>query len=371
MPTSDDTTQTHKTMDLREAIDRGEERLAFRMVWNGADPNEVYDEDSESRCSRRLYNPEARLSTPLILAAAAKYELLTGVLLLKGARVDLLTDGACRGLLRHRLEYSPLWHAVGAFDPRDGDQAISSHLIRMLVEAGEPDELVPFALKRLIRAYYDFRELEDGHDEEYHAAIRVIVELKPGVVNQSLGCDGDVFSPLHYVQDRETLEILVRAGANIDSRTVIHGLSPLMYYGLQEYNTELAVVQGFLEHGADPNAVDKDGYTLLMFVARNYGVDDEFLLDALLQGGADETIVGKDGMTAADIVRAHGNERLGQLLANAPVDRRWRRRGLIVMCIARIERTGVVVTNGDHLAEFLRDTNDCHQGIFHAIIGFL
>lgn len=362
--------QPHTTMNLREAIDRGEERLAFRMVWNGANPNEVFDEDSRTWYSRRLYIREATLSTPLILAAAANYEVLTGVLLLKGARVDLLTDRAAG--LRHRLEYSPLWHAVSVVEYRDADKPFSSHLIRMLIEAGESDDLVPFALKRLIYGYYHFEEQFDDL-EEYHAAIRAIVELKPGVVNRSFSCDGEVFRPLHFVQDRETLEILVRAGARIDSRTVIHDRTPLICYARHHCVLHLDVIQGFLEHGADLNVIDDEGYTVLMHVVYLSDACDEEVVDALLRWGADETIVGKDGKTAADIARSRRmvDERIVQLLVNAPIDRRWRRRGLTVMCVARIGRTSVVVTNEDPLGEFLQDTNDCHQGIFRRIIGFL
>ncbi|CAN0270590.1 unnamed protein product [Ectocarpus sp. 12 AP-2014] len=68
------------------------------------------------------------------------------------------------------------------------------------------------------------------------------------------------------------------------------------------------------------------------------------MMDLLLRWGADETVVDRDGNRPIDVIgtttRAQeesGHQRgehesLRKLLANAPADRAWRRRGILVLC---------------------------------------
>eukprot|EP00903_Cladosiphon_okamuranus_P017409 g16033.t1 len=72
------------------------------------------------------------------------------------------------------------------------------------------------------------------------------------------------------------------------------------------------------------------------------------VVDSLLRAGADETVVDCEGCTAADVIGTHVQEeeeslteefeRVRQLLANAPADRVWRRRGYLVLCRAHLSR---------------------------------
>ncbi len=71
------------------------------------------------------------------------------------------------------------------------------------------------------------------------------------------------------------------------------------------------------------------------------------MVDFLLRSGANETILDSDGKTAADIVGEGvyemvrwDVERVRKLLANAPADRAWRRRGCLVLCRAHPDRLG-------------------------------
>lgn len=99
-----------------------------------------------------------------------------------------------------------------------------------------------------------------------------------------------------------------------------------------------------LTSGADVNARDDDNQTALYIAATRAGKKGtaEFV-DLLLRSGADETIVRNDNKAAADVMEtrfvqsrlAEDVERVRELLAKAPVDRAWRRRGYLVMCRAQ------------------------------------
>lgn len=359
-------------MELYEAIQDDDKHLACELVYRGVNPNELYVERGEvyrgdnptevfvqhgeypQHMRNLLYAEyEDTLWTPLSLAAAHRLETLTRVLLLKGAKHS--------PLIRIQEQESPLMHAI--WGRRDSQGVISAPLIRILSEDdGESEGAVPFAVKELLRS-----RTWNECPEKHHDALRTFVEIKPGVVNTQLGL---LAIRLDAVQDREAMVILVEAGASIDAPN-LQGDSALkcLCTDRNEYgNCNSGIVKGFLEHGAEPNAVNEHGNTPL--ISEHAGV-----VDVLLKGGADETIVGSDGMVAVDFARDWGHENIIQLLVNAPIDRRWRRRGLITMCITTcIKHGGVVVPNNDddwtHVAEWLvglgRD-----GGIFRTIIGFL
>lgn len=71
------------------------------------------------------------------------------------------------------------------------------------------------------------------------------------------------------------------------------------------------------------------------------------IVDILVRAGADETNVDHYGNTPADVVclsnegadqPAEDAERVRELLANAPADRAWRRRGYFLLCRSHPER---------------------------------
>eukprot|EP00752_Nemacystus_decipiens_P016786 g15023.t1 len=92
------------------------------------------------------------------------------------------------------------------------------------------------------------------------------------------------------------------------------------------------------------------------------------VVDSLLRAGADETMVDNEGLTAADMtwfIPAHADladevQRVRELLANAPADRVWRRRGYLVLCRAHPERLQQVqATSSDHHADTARGSRSC------------
>jgi len=115
-------------------------------------------------------------------------------------------------------------------------------------------------------------------------------------------------------------------------------------------------VAPLLNHGARVNAQDLNLQTPLPYAAAYAGTQDlggddveikADLVDALLRWGADETIVDKNGKAAADVLADETEEgnrlkehvvRVRRLLAHAPADRAWRRRGYLVLCGAHPDR---------------------------------
>lgn len=165
-------------------------------------------------------------------------------------------------------------------------------------------------------------------------------------------------------------------------------------------------------YGANVNAQDDFLETPLMNAACCAGFSDEAeeVVNSLLRSGADETIVNKRGETAAgEFMRKPENEhtkRILELLASAPANRAWRRRGYLVLCralpdrviggtrhadkawrtdggreLVREEATGVHETLGDgHVDE--TDGGDWvvvlakvlglqEEGLFRTIVGYL
>ncbi|CAM9411906.1 unnamed protein product, partial [Hapterophycus canaliculatus] len=102
-----------------------------------------------------------------------------------------------------------------------------------------------------------------------------------------------------------------------------------------------AAIKFLIEAGTDLNARDAEGNTPLWHAVYVCSALD--VIDLLLRSGADEMMAREDGLTPMDVVGvevakqspvAEDVERVRRLLWNAPVDRRWRRRGIFVLCRA-------------------------------------
>ena len=157
-------------------------------------------------------------------------------------------------------------------------------------------------------------------------------------------------TPLHratrYNNRAGAIDVLVEAGADIEARDR-DGCTPLHYATDQVcLGTSLAL----LKHGAHVNNQQNvNSQTPLHLAAARAGneVAAAELVDCLLRSGADETILNDEGKSAADIVgqKVHAPYqlkedvgRVRELLANAPADRAWRRRGYMVLCRAHPDR---------------------------------
>ena len=138
----------------------------------------------------------------------------------------------------------------------------------------------------------------------------------------------------------EAIDVLVGAGASVDH--VSGGGGTPLHLAVSRGSG--AAVLLLLRHGASINKQSATGRTPLhsAAVAAGTQVNIAELVDLLLRQGADETVRNIDGQTAADLVGSQAENlnsrevaRVRELLANAPADRAWRRRGFLVMCRAR------------------------------------
>jgi ankyrin repeat protein len=134
----------------------------------------------------------------------------------------------------------------------------------------------------------------------------------------------DGFQPLglacffgHY----DIAEYLVKAGASVNSSSR-NGLkvAPLQSAAAGRHQK---IVKLLLEHGADPNVREGNGFTPLHAAAQN---DDVEIIRLLLLAGADLTIKSVNGQTAMDIAMDAGNEKATALLGEG-VTKRFRHKG--------------------------------------------
>ena len=252
-----------------------------------------------------LNSRDGRQRTPLYCAAINGHALVVGVLMEAGA--DLNLPGRDYG-----LELTPLTAAVARGRERDSDGQLE--VIRMMIEFGGVDVNFP----------------DEGGATPLH-----------------WNCPRDpcVFENKYL----EKIKVLVAAGANLEARDS-DGRTPLnacVDWVYPEY------IRTLLSHGADANTLDNEGNTPLHRVVGEVfsgeGADYPERVELLLKAGADETMLDGTGQTAAErleegLTRQLYDEdtedfdeinRIFELLENAPIDRRWWRRGLLLMCIAR------------------------------------
>ena len=149
---------------------------------------------------------------------------------------------------------------------------------------------------------------------------------------------------LHYtadISDAEAIDVLVEAGADIEARDN-NSWTPL-HWAADKINLE--ALAALLKHGAHVNAQNDNLRTPLHCSAAYAGLHGAAeVVDLLLRAGAAETTVDDEGKTAEDVVAVEVLEghrlaedvgRVRHLLANAPADSAWRRRGYLVLCRAR------------------------------------
>ncbi|CAM9532320.1 unnamed protein product, partial [Ectocarpus fasciculatus] len=163
------------------------------------------------------------------------------------------------------------------------------------------------------------------------------------------------WTPLYLLQmaarenQAAAVRALVEAGADIEGRGSIALKSPLQQaarFG------SCAAMLTLLQLGANVNAKNDFGRTPL-FYACVCGGHDHDAADLLLRWGADETAVDSEEESVASIVIRHiagapeawrpRLERISKLLARAPQDRAWRRRGFLVLCRAHPDRVRLEV----------------------------
>lgn len=257
--------------------------------------------------------------TPLHIAAALGQERIVTVLLLEGADADVLDSNG----------RTPLHLAVER-----------GHLptVKAILAAG-PDMDIRYKV-----GYRGYSVLDLAAREGNTDILRAL--LQHGV-NVNRRTDG--YTSLHIAalnNNVGAIDVLIEAGADMEIEDDDDCTPFLDACSNHCHQAALALFQ----HGANIEARDIRGETALQIAARQAGREGvSAIVNLLLRCGSDETAVNRNGRTAAEIVGHHIEyaacplkkedvDRVRELLANAPADRAWRRRGYLVLCKARLLR---------------------------------
>ena len=281
---------------LHEAVRGGHRKLAVDLLENGA--------SIEAKHTRYGF-------TPLHVAAAAGQPKMVELLMLKGADTNA-TDNEGWTPLSGAAESGQMASALALLtggadvNHRCGENKMS---------------VVHIAAKNW---HWDILTAAIEHGADVDAA------------------DGLIITALHDAatfNEAAAIDVLVKAGANIQAQDD-GGWTPLH---CACRNLGLEAVTALLKHGALVNAQDGSLLTPLHCAAGHAGEGAAEVVDLLLRWEADETIVNDEGETAADVVGEYVEEenpsaedvkRVRNLLAKAPADRAWRRRGYLLLCRA-------------------------------------
>eukprot|EP00752_Nemacystus_decipiens_P007341 g6567.t1 len=306
---------------LERAVRAGNRDLAQKLVGEGAEIGEALHTAAERGhgeiVSDLLENGAPidakvrRGMTPLHVAAEKGKTEVVQLLLLRGAHKDALDE---------QQKMTPLVLAA-RFGHKDSALA--------LMAAGADVHLssrIPVVQAAVL----------GGHMEVVKAAIE-----RGANVNAADSHHQDTALHVAAISDeRRMIDVLLQAGANIESRDRF-GCTPLHNAAGRLRREPLLAL---LELGADVNAQDQDQDTSLHWAAANAGAGEAAeVVDSLLRSGADETIINDDGKAVMDVVGVLAGEelqasedldRVRKLLAKAPADRAWRRRGYLVLCRA-------------------------------------
>eukprot|EP00903_Cladosiphon_okamuranus_P015238 g14084.t1 len=152
------------------------------------------------------------------------------------------------------------------------------------------------------------------------------------------------------------IEVLLGAGADIEAGLGEARHTPLF---LVAAKSGVPAVAMLLKHGASVSMRSMAGKTPLHAAAASAGNPGTAeVVDLLLRRGADEKLVDIDGQTPADVLGSCFQpspeaspvldvDRVRKLLADAPADRAWRRRGYLVLCRAHYPAGRVRLGHGN------------------------
>eukprot|EP00903_Cladosiphon_okamuranus_P013895 g12923.t1 len=311
---------------LERAAARGNRELARKLVRAGADIGNALHAavwGGHGQIVSDLLKHGASFSakdtngcTPLHFAARTGKTHIVRGLMLKGADKNAMNN----------QEWTPLFSAVyhGQTDAA-----------RTLLAGGADVSLRCGALKG--SAVHMAAEL--GHVDILRAAIEHGADVN--------ATDANHCTALHSAASENkvgAIDVLVEAGGNIEVRSR-HGMKPLHSAAGQ---LSIEAIGALLRHGADVNAKSLNLLSPLMVAATKAGTRGAAeVVDLLLRSGAVETIADEDGNIAFDVMGravekehrlAEDVQRVRKLLANAPNDRAWRRRGYLVLCRAHPSR---------------------------------
>ncbi|CBN76536.1 conserved unknown protein [Ectocarpus siliculosus] len=327
---------------LHVAAARGAEEASKALMVAGADPNlfdckgyrplHVAAKTGHDRVISLLLLKGAHVDgktssgeTPLHLAASKGHALCISELLLGGADKDVADFG----------DQTPLYKAANYNHLRIFKQLLSAGAdrCRTNVNGWSPLEVAAhLGHTTIVKAFLETgSEVDTGDDQGYTAihcavnrhgpldngaVVRLLLEAGGGV-NAETGRDFLRWTPLHFAVERRI--------ASID--------------------TTLALLEG----GANTNAHGDHSGTPLHVACMHSNVA---AVELLLRWGADETCSNDNGDVPADVIGVYDrgdvndedvkadHKRIRRMLARAPADRSWRRRGWLVLsrsCPTRVQ----------------------------------
>ncbi|CAM9698275.1 unnamed protein product [Ectocarpus sp. 13 AM-2016] len=151
----------------------------------------------------------------------------------------------------------------------------------------------------------------------------------------------------------DAVRALLGAGADVEVTSTTDSCFTPLHVAVNRRIASGGTIHALLEGGANVNARTPRDETPLHVACRHSSVSG---VELLLRWGADEKLKNNDGDTPADVIRARqpdgldneereaDNQRIRRMLARAPADRLWRRRGWLVL--SRSCPTGVQVASG-------------------------
>ncbi|CAM9813257.1 unnamed protein product [Ectocarpus sp. 8 AP-2014] len=272
--------------------------------------------------------------TPLILAAFGGHLPVAEALLAAGVDVD--TIGAT-GTALHIAVLEGFDGIVDALLKKGANTELRDDDNRTaLMDAAQFGHL--HIVKALLAAHADVSARDSDGDTALHISAsrgheEIVDALLDAGADKNCADDHMGATPLHLAAYNSLLRImntLVAAGVDVNARdddgnTALH----VSARAGKDAHGHLTVMETLLASGADVNIATNDGDTALHFAVESAVSVDMTRL--LLLRGADENALDSGGRTPAQV-------RL--LLDRAPADRRWRRRGWLVMLRSRTLKAG-------------------------------
>ena len=181
--------------------------------------------------------------------------------------------------------------------------------------------------------------------------------------------DDHGYAALHTAAEydqSDAIKALIQAGADVDLRSD-YGSTPLVIAARRSRRNAMLAL---LQHGATIDVrSDLNGNTPLHAACSKLSQGLDAAVDLLLRWGDDETILNEEGRSPLDMldeaaVEGEGHECSGEeierarrLLAQAPADRAWRRRGWLVMLRKRASEARMEPNRGASGSE-IRESSD-------------
>ncbi len=339
---------------LHVAANVGAEAVSRILLHAGADPN----------------LPDSEEQTPLHMAARGGHHVVAGMLLLRGANLEA----------RDTSSRTPLHLAA-----KEGHALCVSELLQVGVDHNARDDygetpLMLAAQKDKVDTFEELVAAGAGLDARDERGLNVLDHAarhrSMGVVRSILRHGVDITATndngwtalhhaascrFHWEDNSGTVRILLKAGADIEAKTTRGSITPLDL-AVSTRETSCNTILALLEGGAAVNVRRAFGQTPLHGACNCSHAD---AVELLLRWGADETLTDEDGQTAGDVVdpwnesdsddggdedsdfrqlRAD-DQRIRDMLARAPADRSWRRRGWLVLCRFRPDEVQLAVTS--------------------------